>query len=324
MKFSVIVGLIGIGLSCVLAGCSGSADSVTARGAADVAIKWPSTSQASADRLLPGLTQSVVVALDNGRGFTTAQIVNRDPDAELAAARFENIPEGDVAVTVTAYPDFNGQGTPLGIGAATAFILPKRTSVLAVNLNSTIAALALSQYPSELENATSLQLLATALNAQNEIVPVRLGGFGWVSSDTEIAEVDQHGVISAKKQGYVDITAIERESGISTALRLKITPGHGSLIILIEDTPITLALNATSVQVPLSGTYQFSATLTGTPNQWVIWSTDGGTITSTGLFTAPAQTGTVHITATSVANPSISATATVKVGGEGGFDFIIH
>jgi hypothetical protein len=43
----------------------------------------------------------------------------------------------------------------------------------------------------------------------------------------------------------------------------------------------------------------------------------GGTITSTGLYTAPSGVGTYHMTATSVADPSKSATSTVSVVASG-------
>lgn len=68
-----------------------------------------------------------------------------------------------------------------------------------------------------------------------------------------------------------------------------------------------------------TGTQQFAATVQGTnsPSQAVTWTkTGGGTISSSGLFTAPAATGsvqTITITATSDADPTKSGTATVTI-----------
>jgi len=65
-------------------------------------------------------------------------------------------------------------------------------------------------------------------------------------------------------------------------------------------------------------TQQFNATVAGTnsPSQSVTWSATAGTISSSGLFTAPTATSaaqTITITATSVADSSKSGTATVTV-----------
>ncbi|MEI6224170.1 MAG: hypothetical protein WCS72_05425 [Deltaproteobacteria bacterium] len=62
---------------------------------------------------------------------------------------------------------------------------------------------------------------------------------------------------------------------------------------------------------------QFTATVEGEPSPAVNWSVveglRGGTITSGGLYTAPATSGTYHVTATRVSDPSQAATATVFV-----------
>ena len=68
------------------------------------------------------------------------------------------------------------------------------------------------------------------------------------------------------------------------------------------------------VAIPAGGTVQFSATVSGTSNTAVTWAVAGhastnGTISASGLYTAPATApaNAVEITATSVASPSSSA-----------------
>jgi hypothetical protein len=103
-------------------------------------------------------------------------------------------------------------------------------------------------------------------------------------------------------------------------------------------TPFLLALQAeaaTSVSVTLSANYaqlqpgrtlQFGATVSGSTNTGVIWQVNNanggsgvsGTITSAGLFTAPAaipSPASVTVTAVSQANPMVSATATITLIG---------
>ena len=64
-------------------------------------------------------------------------------------------------------------------------------------------------------------------------------------------------------------------------------------------------------------TVNFTAIVVGSANQQITWSVvedNGGTITNTGAYTAPATTGTFHVTATSAADTTKSATATITVG----------
>src|SRR5512133_2604833 len=80
---------------------------------------------------------------------------------------------------------------------------------------------------------------------------------------------------------------------------------------------ITVAVLPGDISVEQGATQQFSATVSGTSNQAVIWSTQegsaGGTVSQTGLYSAPASAMDVHVVATSVADPSKSATALVRV-----------
>ncbi len=62
-----------------------------------------------------------------------------------------------------------------------------------------------------------------------------------------------------------------------------------------------------------SGTQQFTATVTGTTNTAVTWSATGGSISSSGLYTAPSTAGTYTVKVTSVADNTKSASATITV-----------
>jgi len=63
------------------------------------------------------------------------------------------------------------------------------------------------------------------------------------------------------------------------------------------------------------------ATVAGSKTTAVTWSSDGGTITSTGLYTAPVTPGTYYVTATSVADTTKSDTATVTVDSPGSLSY---
>jgi hypothetical protein len=88
--------------------------------------------------------------------------------------------------------------------------------------------------------------------------------------------------------------------------------------------PITVSISPKSVQLAIGGQQQFQASVSGTSTTGVNWSVSGkgctgatcGTISSTGLYTAPLTApapAQVSVTATSAANSSISASATVTI-----------
>ncbi|HZS48235.1 MAG TPA: DUF1800 family protein [Blastocatellia bacterium] len=88
--------------------------------------------------------------------------------------------------------------------------------------------------------------------------------------------------------------------------------------------PISVAVSPTSTTVPVSGTQQFAATVTGNANQAVTWQVNGitggdpanGLISATGLYTAPAAiptAGFATITAISQADNTTKGSATITV-----------
>ncbi len=78
---------------------------------------------------------------------------------------------------------------------------------------------------------------------------------------------------------------------------------------------ISVSVSPTSATVASGGTQQFSAQVTNIGNTAITWSATSGTVSTSGLFTAPTVTATktVTVTATSVADNTKSASATVTV-----------
>lgn len=85
--------------------------------------------------------------------------------------------------------------------------------------------------------------------------------------------------------------------------------------------PVTVSINPASATLAPNGTQQFTATVTGATDTSVSWSVDGapggnstsGTISTAGLYTAPATLGTHTVMATSNADSSKTASASVTV-----------
>ncbi|MBU8898884.1 chitinase [Corallococcus sp. M34] len=85
---------------------------------------------------------------------------------------------------------------------------------------------------------------------------------------------------------------------------------EGKQGVFVSVSPASLTLQA-------GQTGQFTATVAGSTNTAVTWSVQegaaGGAVTAAGLYTAPVTAGTYHVVATSQADPSKSASATVTV-----------
>lgn len=93
--------------------------------------------------------------------------------------------------------------------------------------------------------------------------------------------------------------------------------GGGGSQVPVGGGSITVAVNPSTLSLSPGASYAFSATVTGASSSAVNWSVQegsvGGSVTSGGLYVAPAIAGTYHVVAISQADPSKSATATVTV-----------
>jgi hypothetical protein len=76
---------------------------------------------------------------------------------------------------------------------------------------------------------------------------------------------------------------------------------------------VSVSISPTSASLQTGGTQQFTATVSGTSNTAVTWSATGGTISNSGLYTAPNSPGSFTVKATSVADTTKSASASVTV-----------
>jgi hypothetical protein len=103
----------------------------------------------------------------------------------------------------------------------------------------------------------------------------------------------------------------------------KVTSSSATLTVNV----VTVSVTPSSINVLLGDTQQFTASVTNSSNTSVNWSVNGiaggnlnvGTISSAGLYTAPADLpspATVIITATSQANTSATANASVTVASD--------
>ncbi|MBI5375298.1 MAG: Ig-like domain-containing protein [Candidatus Schekmanbacteria bacterium] len=91
-------------------------------------------------------------------------------------------------------------------------------------------------------------------------------------------------------------------------------------ITIVNPAEITISVSPENATIESEGTAQFTATITGTLDEVVTWTVDGGdangTIDTSGLYTAPVLTTTMKsavVRATSNADPAQSSTASVTL-----------
>ncbi len=77
--------------------------------------------------------------------------------------------------------------------------------------------------------------------------------------------------------------------------------------------PVSVSVSVPTAVLSTGRSTTFSAQVTGSANGAVTWTASAGSISATGVFTAPASPGVVIITATSVADPSKSASTNLTV-----------
>ncbi|MCA1826741.1 MAG: Ig-like domain-containing protein [Myxococcales bacterium] len=131
-----------------------------------------------------------------------------------------------------------------------------------------------------------------------------------VSEGTAGGSVSSAGLYTAPAiAGAYHVVATSRADATKTATAaITVTPAAST---------VSISIDPTSANVAPGATRQFTATVTGSSNisvNWTVSESGGGSVSTTGLYTAPATAGTYHVLATSAADTSRSATATVTVG----------
>ena len=141
------------------------------------------------------------------------------------------------------------------------------------------------------------QFTATVTNCGNNC------GVNW-SVTQGSGKVNSSGLYTAPNQQESDTVQAQAQADLTKTANASVTVP-----------PVRITISPTSATVAPNGTQQFTATVTGTVNTGVKWSEVGnGTVSQSGLYTAPStnENDTVTATANAAPNPSASASATMQ------------
>ncbi|MGA8043472.1 MAG: DUF2341 domain-containing protein, partial [Terracidiphilus sp.] len=118
---------------------------------------------------------------------------------------------------------------------------------------------------------------------------------------------------------YTAPVSIQSQQTVTVTATSLANPAVSASAVVTLSPPITVSVSPTTGTLGAGQTQQFAATVLNTINTAVTWSirpSGAGSITATGLYTAPSiisAAQAVAITATSQANPAVSASAIIQL-----------
>src|ERR1700757_4349403 len=161
------------------------------------------------------------------------------------------------------------------------------------------------------------QFTATVQNTGNTAVTWQVNGV--TGGNSTVGTISSSGLSTAP--AVVQSTTTVTVAAVSQA---DPTKSASAQVTITPATAVSVTISPTSATVAAGGTQQFTATVQNTGNTAVTWQVNGvtggnstvGTISSSGLYTAPAvvqSTTTVTVAAVSQADPTKSASAQVTI-----------
>ena len=197
----------------------------------------------------------------------------------------------------------NSSGVVTGVANGTTTITVKTTNgkvaTCSITVYTSITKLSITVPNSKMEVGTQMQLKA------NITPTTTTEGIVWVSSNTNVATIDQNGLVTGKSNGKTIITLKSASGAVSVTTE-----------ITVQTSPNGVTLNKSEVSLNLSGTktVQLSASVTpatANANLGLTWTSSNpnvATVSTSGLVTGVAN-GTTTITVKTQTNK----TATCKV-----------
>ena len=232
------------------------------------------------------------VSLDNGTSWQSVLDVNGQKVKARAATADLQITEDEESVTIV----YNGK----------TFVLPKAPKAVPAT------GIRLTKVSAELNEGETLELFYKL-----EPSDATTRGVEWASNNTDVATVDEKGLVTAVKAGDATITvSVKGQPEIKATCTITVKSSS------IAVTKLTLSQSSAEVSVGKTLTLTCTIEPTDATNKELIWSSSDETIATVdaqGVVTG-VKAGPVTITVASESNPSVTATCTVTVVGETSID----
>lgn len=274
------------------------------------------------------LAALVVLATHCGGGMTSTppaltsitispanpSLVVGDTQQFTASGSYSNGSTQDLTVTVTwtssntqiATISSAGLATLKATGSVTfsAASGPLSASTPALTVSAKLESLTVSPASASIPLGVSEQLTAKGSFSDGSTKDLT-SSVAWSSSNSAIATVSSSGLVKTAATGSVTVTA--KDGTLSAAASATVGPA------------VAVSVSPAAATVSIGKSVQFTASVKNTADTAVAWSVDGttggnatvGTISSSGLYQAPAGPGTHTVAATSKLDTSKAAQASL-------------
>ncbi len=134
--------------------------------------------------------------------------------------------------------------------------------------------------------------------------------FKWYKNDTFVSGVNgttyTFTAQASDNNASIHVVVSDSSNPVKTATSSTAT-------LTVTQPVVSVSISPTSAALTPGATKQFTASVSGSSNTSVTWSCTGGTVSNSGLYTAPSTVGNYTVKATSNADNTKSASATVTV-----------
>ncbi|MBX7219057.1 MAG: DUF1800 family protein [Blastocatellia bacterium] len=210
------------------------------------------------------------------------------------------VPAGSVTVTAISQADTTKQAS----AAVTVSGQPPTVSI------------SISPASASVQTGATRQFSATVTGSANTAVTWQVNGVtGGNATNGTISTGGLYTAPAAVPAGAITVTVVSQADPTKQA--------SASVTVTAPPPVVAISISPASASVPVAGTQQFTATVTGSANTAVTWQVNNvtggnssvGTINTSGLYSAPVAipSGTVTVTAISQADSTKKANASVNV-----------
>ncbi len=291
-------------------GSGGGGGSAAKTGKAVFTLKWATR---AASRDVPAAANSVRIEILLNETKIAEKLTPRPAGGGTSAVTISGVSLGAYVARVTAYPQADGTGTPVGKVSVNCAIKEDPDPLpISTDPNPTIDHIEIDPSSVTLYRTQTYAIHVVAKDSSGAIVVIWPAKLQYVSAAPTVASVDSTGLVTALVVGTARITATETESGKTATLDVTVTDPP---LDHIEITPATTNINVgKTYTISVVGKDVLGGVVTLDPAklQYVSAAPAVASVSTVGVVTG-VKVGTARITAKeTVSNKTAPLDVTVR------------
>ncbi len=262
---------------------------------------------------------SASVQVSRSQQFTAAVLgaANTDVNWIIAAIPGGKPSVGTISSTGLYTAPSSVPTNPVTVTAQSAYLsTSSATAIVTILAPPTPVSVSISPTAANVQVSRSQQFTATVSGTTNTSVNWLVGGI--LGGNSSLGTISSTGLYTAPFNVPANPVTVTAQSAYAST-----SSANSIVTILPAPTPVSVSISPTIASVQVARTQQFTAKVSGTTNTAVNWLVAGnlggnssvGTISSTGVYTAPSNVpaNSVAVTAQSASDTSASANATITI-----------